>query len=518
MSNQIAFLLPDPALEQYTWKLDAEHGPVSAAPLIMHNSDLMRSASGAPPEVPPRAVTIHGFHYLRQGAVGPLGAPQPGREWTLEDVTGWRGALTDEVEAFVQMLRSFDASAVPVTELRSVISEQDREFARLFMAVHRGLGPVRDVANRFSRAFTERFGSERADDLEALFHGFPNRTIDRSQALWDLSRIVRANPELKAALDQGRALPESEAASRFNSGMEALLEAYGGTSNADLQDMPTWEEDQTIPLAAIRAYAMQPDEKSPAALRERQAARRDAIEAEVRSLAATDQAVAAMLPLMELAQHLVPNLEDHNLLADQRMASASRWRWLSVGRVLVATGALPKADDIFLLTQDEAYTTLESGGDWAPEAIAERRRLLRIHRASMPPIFLGQVPEQAIDSSFVQTSESRTLRGVAASAGSYRGRARVILDIEEAATLQEGDILVSRTTNPPWTPFFNLISAVVTDSGGSLSHSAVVAREFGIPAVVGTTYATRSIQDGDTITVDGTSGLVVIEESGLGAK
>jgi pyruvate,water dikinase len=105
----------------------------------------------------------------------------------------------------------------------------------------------------------------------------------------------------------------------------------------------------------------------------------------------------------------------------------------------------------------------------------------------------------------------RVLRGVAASPGSFRGRARLIETLEEAATLVEGDVLIVRTTTPPWTPFFALISALVTNSGGMLSHASVVAREFGIPAVVGTTNATARIPDGATVTVDGSRGIVVVE-------
>ena len=109
------------------------------------------------------------------------------------------------------------------------------------------------------------------------------------------------------------------------------------------------------------------------------------------------------------------------------------------------------------------------------------------------------------------SSDRRVLRGYAASPGSYRGRARVIETLADAGSLVEGDVLVCRTTSPPWTPFFGVIAALVTNSGGALSHGAVVAREFGIPAVMGTLTATLQIRDGATVTVDGTNGLVVIE-------
>ena len=109
--------------------------------------------------------------------------------------------------------------------------------------------------------------------------------------------------------------------------------------------------------------------------------------------------------------------------------------------------------------------------------------------------------------------EPGVLRGNAGSPGTVRGRARVIRSLAEAGALQAGEVLVARTTAPPWTPLFATAAAVVTDTGGVLSHSAVVAREYGIPAVVGTLAATQMLRDGQLLEVDGDAGIVtVIEE------
>jgi pyruvate,water dikinase len=102
------------------------------------------------------------------------------------------------------------------------------------------------------------------------------------------------------------------------------------------------------------------------------------------------------------------------------------------------------------------------------------------------------------------------LLGLAGSGGTVRGTAKVLNSVEEADKLTPGDILVAATTTPPWTPLFANIAGVVTDAGGILSHPAVVAREYGIPAVVGTAQSTSVIQDGQTIEVDGNAGVVRI--------
>ena len=109
------------------------------------------------------------------------------------------------------------------------------------------------------------------------------------------------------------------------------------------------------------------------------------------------------------------------------------------------------------------------------------------------------------------STDERRINGVAASKGQVTGTARVLFGIDEAHRLQPGEIIVCRTTAPPWTSLFSIAGGVVSDGGGLLSHTAICAREYGIPAVVATQVATKFIQDGARITVDGDKGLVIVE-------
>jgi pyruvate,water dikinase len=117
---------------------------------------------------------------------------------------------------------------------------------------------------------------------------------------------------------------------------------------------------------------------------------------------------------------------------------------------------------------------------------------------------LGMVPPE-------ENLDPNALRGVSGSPGSYTGTARVVRSLAEASDLDEGDIMVCEMTLPPWVPLFSIAGAVVTDVGGVLSHSAIVAREMDIPAVVGTQVGTVVIKNGQTITVDGTKGVVYLD-------
>ncbi|MPZ49244.1 MAG: hypothetical protein GEU75_08080 [Dehalococcoidia bacterium] len=174
---------------------------------------------------------------------------------------------------------------------------------------------------------------------------------------------------------------------------------------------------------------------------------------------------------------------------------------LAAGRKLVAIGAIKQVDDVFFLTFSEIEAAGRGEREDLDARIQARRADYELWRELLPPHTIGgQSPEASDDVS--------ELKGVGASRGSARGRARVILHLTDGDRLQPGEILVTRSTTSAWTPLFLNAAAIVTDSGGMLSHCAVVAREYQLPAVVGTYIATRLIADGDDLEVDGSTGIV----------
>jgi pyruvate,water dikinase len=366
---------------------------------------------------------------------------------------------------------------------------------------------------RFTEQYAKHFGDDRSTDTMAFLLGFPNRSLERAGVLWDLSRILRTDEPLQRAMDGGGPYPDTPAAKAFQEGLVALFRDFGSTTNNGLQDLATWREGSPIPLAMIRAYANQDDSKSPREATLQQAHRRLGLEAELRNNSDNDVDTSDLVLLMEMAQQLIPNLEDHNLLCDQRCVAASRARWLSIGAHLQDQGAVSAADDVFFYRRAELLQVLERGPNISKEEVERRRILQQQFRATPPPLYLGLPPEmsKSADELPVEGTIQLLVRGVAGAPGSHRGRARVIQSLDEAGSLQDGEVLVVRALTPPWTPYFGIAGAIVTNAGGAMSHGAVVAREFGIPAVVGTGNGTNFIWDGAIVTVDGTAGVVVIE-------
>jgi pyruvate,water dikinase len=223
------------------------------------------------------------------------------------------------------------------------------------------------------------------------------------------------------------------------------------------------------------------------------------------------------------AQRYAPLRE--NGLADVGLGYPLLRQMLSeIGRRFVEAGVIEKPGDIFWLHQEEveqAAISLDRGQTLqALSAVVPRRRAeWRAARRATPPLMLPQIKIFGKDISEIKKSRGRkqtgdSLKGVAASPGRVTAPARVLNGPQDFDQMQTGDVLVASITTPAWTPLFARAAAVVTDVGGPLSHGSIVAREYGIPAVLGTGSATKRIQNGQIITVDGSTGLVTLSNNG----
>jgi pyruvate,water dikinase len=192
-----------------------------------------------------------------------------------------------------------------------------------------------------------------------------------------------------------------------------------------------------------------------------------------------------------------------------------------LGQRFVAAGAIRAADDIFFLEKDEidqGVMRLQSSItlDDLSDRVADRKAFLeKAAQVTPPPMMplkkrvMGVKTEVFVAASG-ESQMGNTLKGVATNAGKVTAPARVLHGPEDFDQMKPGDVLVAGTTTPAWTPLFAMASAVVTDIGGPLSHGSIVAREYGIPAVMGTGVATKWIQSGQLITVDGSAGTVTL--------
>jgi len=391
---------------------------------------------------------------------------------------------------------------------RLLTTTPPRMFPRLVAMVGAGL-----VSYNLASRLLRRVASD--DELRTVLRGLPfNPTTEMDLELWAIARLVRDDPPSRAALADSApadlsadfrrgALPEM-----LQRELETFLAKYGHRAIAEIDlGLPRWSEDPSHLLGAIANYqrldaaALAPDAQFARGARE------------------ADATIASLLsrvhgPRRFLARRLLRRVR---ALAGAREApkfhvvrifAQGRAILAPVGGALADAGRIAAPDDIWFLTLPDARRAV--AGEDMHARVAERRAEYRREerRRHIPRVLLSDGTDA--EAAFASPATDGAIRGTPASPGSARGIAHVMLS-PAGARLEPGEVLVAPATDPGWTPLFLTASALVMEMGGMMSHGAVVAREYGIPAVVGVPEATTRIATGEHIVVDGSAGTVALE-------
>ena len=383
------------------------------------------------------------------------------------------------------------------------------------------------------RLLKHAYRNEATAEHTALLKAIPDVISGEPvRRLWALSRLVRESPALSSLFHSDSstilaAIESDQQFAGFSRELDAYLNDWGFRCSQELMlTSPSFQEDPRPLIDMIRSYARldagSPDES----LRSQEASRLAETERVTREL--SGRPLSKYFPLPTLAQalrvllpatHSAIRFRERARMKQALLYSRCRRIALAIAEHLVRRGELSDRDDVFFLTVQEVDDLL-SGAAMLPDAIratvALRRRAHAAAAATAPPDAFVLPEGEYIDSNTVSVAagsaagddDSSEMRGTPACAGRATGRATVLRDVTEASRLSQGDILVTRQTDPGWGPVFFLISGLVIERGGMLSHGAIIAREFGIPCVVGVRDAMNRIADGATITVDADAGAV----------
>jgi phosphohistidine swiveling domain-containing protein len=332
-----------------------------------------------------------------------------------------------------------------------------------------------------------------------------------------------------------------EPGQRWLDGLNEAREPWFHVSTGDgfYHHHRSWNDNLTVPFAALPRYVRMIREGTPLdrpteALKQE----RERIVSEYRGLLTGEDERAAFDQMLGLARVVFPYVEDHKFYCEHWFTTRFFGKIREFGELLARQGVLAEAEDVFQLHHTEVDQALAdvmlawaAGGTPLGAAhfrpiIAERKRMLEAMRDWSPPPAIGPVPEALNDpavrmlwgitaetlATWARTagSDGSEIHGYAASPGVVEGVARVLRSVNDIGQIREGEILVCPVTAPSWAPVFGKIKAAVSDIGGTMSHAAIVAREYGMPAVVGTGHATKRIQTGQTVRVDGDRGIVAI--------
>ena len=355
-------------------------------------------------------------------------------------------------------------------------------------------------------------GHADASFIEDLSTGLDdNRTLAMNLEMEALADAIRADPALRARLRAGElqaVLDEMEGEPKRQ--FDAFLERNGHlTTNWDLKE-PTWGEAPINVLQMLRCHVHSDGRRSHSSLQEERRARYHAARAAaLAAMAESGWMVAFFEELLSTLHEFMLIDEEHHFYCS-RLYRPMRRLLAELGNRLVEREVIDDAEDAYFLELDEIRAALAEARPFTRRYLVEARRgsFMRAASTRPPNRFRDQTP---IKEENKLLSSGDFLQGVAASPGVASGPVRVVTRPSDVSDFQPGEVLVTASPNPAWTPIYAVASAMITSTGSILSHGLVSAREYELPAVIGIEDAPRRLQNGQKVTVDGDQGIISFE-------
>jgi len=443
----------------------------------------------------------------------------------------WRGRLRPEMERNFERFDNYDTDAATLLDL-AILLEDAIDMHDRHWQTHWVLNFAQfSATTALNSAIAEAKGpGSHASLMGRLQSSTENRNWDSIAELWKIKEKVKADGgdvakafEKPTAVDVLRALAESDAGRAFVA--EQILpyqKVFGYKSMwAHEFSFKTWRENPAPIVEAVRGY-LETDYDFPNELAS-VAKDLEAAKVEVMDGVPEGEKRETLASALALSLKMNPLTPDHHFYIDQGTNARVRLVLIAIGTKLVADGVLGDPEDVMYLHYNELRVIMAGGYDGDPaELVSDRRDEREAAYEVRPRDWVGTATDEALAFPYWSLwafpekldrkppESASIIAGLPASSGVVEGTARVVLSPEEFDQVKKREIIVCRMTSPAWVVLFTRIAGLVTDAGGMASHPAVVSREFAIPAVVGTSDATRRIKTGDRIRVNGSTGQVDI--------
>lgn len=443
----------------------------------------------------------------------------------------WNERLLPEIERNYQYLDNFDYENASLDELMILLEDYLDIFERHFN-LHWILNLAQFQASlEFRLTYQDVFGSVDDEEIGKILVSVDDKNWDAIRGLAKLKEYVKTKPELKSIFEATEdpqaileALKTSPAAKEFMEKLDAYLKEYGYKSIFDHElQFELWIENPAPAIETIRTY-LKTEYDVEADIQKTKRVMEDAIQ-QVLDRAPTEADRKRLQEVLDMALPMQPLTPNHHFWMDQACHARGRVILLAIGRRFVDTGLLEDKGDTVFLTYDQLRSLYADPQALDAKAIvAEVKKQLQAADKLVPADWLGTVtrwsnyeepykalwgfPEKVERDPIVKGVKE--FQGIPGSPGVVEGTAILVKSPQEFDRVRPGDIMVCRVTSPAWITVFPKLKALVTDAGGMLAHPAVVSREFGIPAVVGTGQATQMVRTGQRLRVDGTNGRVYI--------
>ena len=441
----------------------------------------------------------------------------------------WRDRLRPEIERNFAYLDGYDMDGTSLVELAVLLEDaidiHDRHWKIHWMLNFAQFSATMALNGTIAEAKEEvdpTLGGRLQSSLE-------DRNWDSIEALWQMKEEIKDDDELRAAFTGDtaagvlRALGSGDRGRRFvRERLEPYQQEFGYKAIWSHElSFPTWRENPAPIVEAVRGY-LETDYDYPAAIAAVRADLGVAV-AELMEGVPEGDGRERLQQALDLSLKMNPLTPDHHFYIDQGTNARLRLVAIAIGRKLAEAGPLDDPEDVVYLHYNELRVLIANPEAFDARALVSDRRDERERQALIrPPEWIGTATEEALafpyltlwgfPEKFHRPAPEKVdeVHGLGASPGVAEGQARHVSSLDEFDQVRKGEILVCQMTNPAWVVLFTKIAGLVTDAGGVASHPAVVAREFAIPAVVGTSIATERIKTGDRVRVNGTSGVVEV--------
>jgi phosphohistidine swiveling domain-containing protein len=442
----------------------------------------------------------------------------------------WRDRLRPEIERNFEYLDGYDMEGASLVEV-AVLLEDAIDIHDRHWKIHWMLNFAQFSSTVGLNATIGEIKGEVDPNLGGrLQSSIDDRNWDSIEGLWQMKEEIKGDKELddafrhrgETANDVLGALEGSERGRQFlTERVEPYQQEFGYHAIWSHEfAFPTWKETKTPTIEALRGY-VETDYDYPATI----AAVKEDLEAAVAELmdGVEGEDRERLQAALDLSLRMNPLTPDHHFYIDQGTNARLRIIAVAIGRKLVEAGLLDDPEDVIYLKYNELRVFMANPDSFDARSLVSDRRDEHEHAYTIRPReWVGTATQTALDfpynalwgfpEKFYREAPKTTgdLQGLAASPGIAEGTARYVGSLDDFDQVQKGEILICQMTNPAWVVLFTKIAGLVTDAGGAVSHPAVVAREFGIPAVVGTSNATERIKTGDRVRVNGATGVVEI--------
>ncbi|MGE7602649.1 PEP-utilizing enzyme [Peribacillus sp. NPDC097675] len=518
------------------WFLDELHLPGALTPLF---ASYMAPAvtEGSKKAYETLKLPIHQFHikisesHYYQNNVSYKGDIAKRLEENAEKIEALLPNLSDifwnymnqELMPYFHTLDQYRKDGIALTEAKGILIELFEFFKRAWEIHFEVVMPRGSVGLVLEDAYKNLTGDKNTTYVYDLLEGVMNKSLETDRALWMLSKVANESTVLSNCF---ASVPNEGLVSELQSSpdgqsflllIQDILETYGWRiANSHEFSEETWVENPEYALAVIAEYIKKDfnfDKEYAQVVEERE----HKVTALLEKYPESD-AKARFKQIHEWALAYWGVDEDHHFYIDAMLPAKARMVLLEIGTRLVEAKAIKENSDIFFLYLDELVELVSNPIDITTKIVERKIVHERDSKKNVPQTY-GVAPQEetapVIERIFgTRTAEvdeqEQSFKGYAASKGVHTGTVRIVRDQNDFSKVQKGDVLVCKTTLPPWTVLFSISGAVITDAGGILSHAGTVAREYKLPAVLGTRVATQMLQDGDTVRVDGTNGVVYI--------